>query len=206
MFPDRQYDAVATYARDYFIQYANAVANIAPEQLTAAIQSLRGAIEQDRLIFSCGNGGSAAISNHFSCDCLKGARNETTIKPRVVSLSATVELITAIANDIDYDQVFTYQLQSLSRPGDVLIAISSSGSSPNIVSALRWAKENGMKTIAFTGFSGGAAAKTADVSLHVPADNYGIVEDAHQALMHVLAQYLRHENLYDPKQLGRVKF
>ena len=87
-------------------------------------------------VFSCGNGGSAAIANHLQCDHLKGVRTGTDLTPRVVSLSSNIELITAISNDIGYEDVFTYQLQSQSQPGDVLIAISSSGRSPNIARAL----------------------------------------------------------------------
>ena len=112
--------------------------------------------------------------------------------PGVVSLSATVELITAIANDIDYAEIFAYQLRNAARPGDVLITISSSGNSENIVRALAWARDNGLTTIAMSGFSGGRSATTADINLHVAAANYGVVEDAHQSLMHILAQYVRH--------------
>jgi D-sedoheptulose 7-phosphate isomerase len=108
-----------------------------------------------------------------------------------VSLSARIELITAIANDIDYAEIFAFQLRNAARPGDVLITISSSGDSENIVRALTWARDNGLTTIAMSGFAGGRSAKTAEISLHVPADNYGVVEDAHQALMHILAQYVR---------------
>jgi len=94
------------------------------------------AIQADRLIFTCGNGGSAAIANHLTCDCSKGIATNTTLRPRVVSLSATVEIMTAIANDMAYSEVFVYQLKNLARPGDVLITISSSGDSENIVRAL----------------------------------------------------------------------
>ena len=108
-------------------------------------------------MFSCGNGGSAAIANHAQCDHVKGVRTTTDLAPRVLSLSTNVELLTAIANDIGYENVFVYQLQSQSGPGDVLMAVSSSGRSPNIVRALTWARDNGLRTIAVTGFDGGAA-------------------------------------------------
>ena len=158
------------------------------------------------MIFSCGNGGSAAISNHLVCDCMKGVRTNSWLKPRVNSLSATVELITAIANDIGVNDIFSHQLTSLASEGDVLIAISSSGASPNIIKALEAARDMKMSTIAMTGFSGGQAARLADISLHVDMENYGIVEDAHQSLMHILAQYLRHSHLTDSSQLGFLKF
>jgi phosphoheptose isomerase len=146
-------------------------------------------------VFSCGNGGSASIANHLQCDHVKGVRTATDLTPRVVSLSNNVELLTAIANDMAYEDVFVYQLQSQSAPGDVLIAISSSGRSANIVRALTWARENGLRTIALTGFDGGAARMLAEVTIHFQGSNYGIVEDMHQAVMHALAQYIRQSRM-----------
>ncbi len=157
--------------------------------------SSTAAYTRDAVVFSCGNGGSASIANHLQCDHVKGIRNGTDLTPRVVSLSTNVELLTAIANDLSYDAVFEYQLQSQARPGDVLIAVSSSGRSPNIVRALDWARANGMQTIALTGFEGGAARRTAGVSVHVDSTNYGVIEDAHQACMHLLAQYVRQSRM-----------
>ncbi len=86
-------------------------------------------------------------------------------------------------------------MQSQSRPGDVLVAVSSSGRSPNIVCALRWAREHGLRTIALTGFDGGEARSVAEVTIHVDGANYGIVEDLHQAVMHALAQYIRQSRM-----------
>ena len=103
-------------------------------------------------VFSCGNGGSASIANHMQCDHVKGIRTATDLSPHVLSLSANVELLTAIANDTGYENIFVYQLQSQSEPGDVLLAVSSSGRSPNIVRALTWARDQGLRTIAVTGF------------------------------------------------------
>ena len=153
------------------------------------------AYTQGRLVFSCGNGGSASVSNHLQCDHLKGVRNGTDLQPRVVSLSSNVELLTAIANDVGYHDSFSYQLGAQSRPGDVLIAISSSGSSPNILHALRWACDNGVRTIALTGFGGGDARSIAEIAIHVDSANYGIVEDLHQSIMHALAQYIRQSRM-----------
>ena len=132
-------------------------------------------------VFACGNGGSAAIANHLQCDHVKGIRTGTDLPPGCMSLSTNVELLTAIANDIGYEDVFVYQLQSQARPGDVLIAVSSSGRSPNIVRALTWARDHGLRTIALTGFGGGDARAVAEVAIHVDGANYGIVEDLHQA-------------------------
>ncbi len=194
-FPDQKYATAGAFLADYASATAKALTSVRPGEMDRAVTALKRAIQADRLIFTCGNGGSAAIANHLTCDCSKGVATNTTLRPRVVSLSATVELITAIANDMAYPEVFAYQLKNAARPGDVLITISSSGDSENIVRALDWAGENGMTTIALSGFSGGRSAQMADISLHVAAENYGVVEDVHQSLMHILAQYLRMSEL-----------
>lgn len=205
-FPDRIYPDAGSYADAYFELLHQAVATVDRAALAKAGTLLAACADQGRFIFSCGNGGSAAIANHLVCDCLKGIRAGTNLVPKVHSLSTTVETITAIGNDIGYDQIFSFQLQSLGTPGDVLIAISSSGGSPNIIAAIEEAKSRGMATIAMTGFSGGGAATLADINLHVDAQNYGVIEDAHQSLMHILAQYLRHAHLVDQTSLGTIKF
>ncbi len=138
---------------------------------------------------------SASIANHMQCDHVKGVRTTTDLAPRVVSLDANIELLTAIANDLGYEDVFAYQLQSQSGPGDVLIAVSSSGRSPNIVRALQWARDHGLRTIALTGFGGGDSRAVAEVAIHVDCTNYGIVEDLHQTIMHALAQYIRQSRM-----------
>ncbi|MGH9917443.1 MAG: D-sedoheptulose-7-phosphate isomerase, partial [Nitrososphaerales archaeon] len=187
-FPSVPYESAAEFGAAYFDEWAQAVASLDPMALDRAAGVLLSAYLEGSVIFSCGNGGSAAIADHLQCDHLKGVRTGTDLLPRVASLASNVDLITAIANDIGYDDVFSYQLQSQSRPGDVLVAISSSGDSPNILRALLWARAHGMKSIALTGFSGGGARHVADVSIHVTCWNYGIVEDLHQAVMHSLAQ------------------
>ncbi len=156
---------------------------------------LNAAHDRDGAVFACGNGGSASIANHLQCDHVKGVRTGTDLRARVHSLSTNIELLSAIANDIGYESVFEYQLESYARPGDVLVAVSSSGRSPNIVRALEWAQAHGMQTIALTGFAGGPARELADVTIHVDSSNYGVVEDAHQACMHLLAQYVRQSRM-----------
>lgn len=205
-FPDRRYDDQASYAQDYFAQCALAAQTIDANSLTRAGELIADTVRNEGSIFSCGNGGSAAISNHLVCDCLKGTRADTEIRPRVFSLSTTVELITAIGNDFGYEDVFSYQLESNAAPGDLLIAISSSGSSPNIAKALRTARDIGMRTLALVGFGGGEAAALSDVTIWVKAENYGVVEDVHQSLMHIFAQYLRQSNVSDASLLGARKF
>lgn len=142
-------------------------------------------------LFVAGNGGSAAIAEHFSCDHSKGVGSNTSYFPKVYSLTSNVSLLTAYANDIDYSKVFSEQLVNFADAGDLLLVISASGNSPNIIEALTTAKMLGMKTISFTGFDGGEAKKLADLNIHIPANNYGVVEDCHQIVMHMLAQYIR---------------
>ena len=194
-FPAAQYARAGWYFDAYAEEIARAASSIEPAALDRAAGILLDAYTRGAGVFSCGNGGSAAIANHLQCDHMKSIRTTTDLAPRVVSLSANVELLTAIANDIGYEDVFAYQLQSQSGPGDVLIAISSSGRSPNIVRALTWARDHGLATIALTGFDGGEARAVAEVVIHVDGANYGIVEDLHQTIMHALAQYIRQSRM-----------
>jgi phosphoheptose isomerase len=194
-FPAEPYLTAGSYFEAYAENSAQAGSSIDPAALDKAADILINAYTLGATVFACGNGGSAAIANHLQCDHLKGIRTATDLAPRVVSLSSNIELITAIANDLAYENIFSYQLQSQSSAGDVLLAISSSGSSPNIVRALTWARDHDLRTIALTGFTGGAAVDIADVAIHVPGGNYGVVEDLHQAIMHALAQYIRHSRI-----------
>ena len=190
-FPGTSFDSAGSFCDAYFEETARAASTMDWVEVGRASALLTDAYRAGRNVFSCGNGGSASIANHLQCDHLKGVRTGTDLTPRVVSLSSNIELITAISNDIGYEDVFSYQLQSQSQPGDVLIAISSSGRSANIAEAISWASKHGLRTIALTGFTGGTARAVAEVAIHVDCTNYGIVEDLHQAAMHAMAQYIR---------------
>ena len=145
-------------------------------------------------IFTIGNGASASIAQHWACDYTKGCKNGG-LRPRVISLAANIPLMTAIANDISYDDVYSFQLDALGQEGDVLVAISSSGNSPNVVKAIETAKSLKMKTIALTGFSpNNKCAQLANISLHVAIEEYEATEDVHQAIMHMIAKYIRNRN------------
>lgn len=194
-FPDRAYGSIQEYMGDYFDRFAHAARSVPAPALARAAEILTSAYRQGNTVYACGNGGSAAISNHLLCDHAKCIRTDTRLMPRVVSLATNIEMITAIANDFAYDDVFAYQLENLARPGDVLITISASGDSENVVRAASWARGHGVLTIAMTGFGGGRTGSLADVHLHVDGDNYGVIEDVHQSLMHVLAQYIRQAHM-----------
>ena len=194
-FPSAKYADAAAYGLDYLREWARAAATLDLPALERAACLLNEAYCGGQSVFSCGNGGSAAIADHLQCDHLKGIRTGTDLSPRVTSLASNVDVITAIANDIGYEDVFAFQLASQSRSGDVLVAISSSGSSPNIVRSLEWARRNDLRTIALTGFEGQPARGLADVSVHVTCRNYGVIEDLHQAAMHAIAQFIRQSRM-----------
>lgn len=145
-------------------------------------------------IFTIGNGASASIAQHWACDYTKGCKNGG-LRPRVISLAANIPLMTAIANDISFDDVYSFQLDALGQEGDVLVAISSSGNSPNVVKAIETAKSLKIKTIALTGFSpNNKCTQLADISLHVDIQEYEATEDVHQAIMHMIAKYIKNRN------------
>ena len=180
---------------DNFLKYTDmvqsALATVSPLDLNAVQQELLRIMRRRGKIFVCGNGGSAAIAEHLSCDHSKGICTDTALRPHVIPLASNVSLLTAIANDINYESVFSKQIEWFATSMDALVVISSSGNSPNIVNALTTATERQIPTIAFVGFDGGRAKSLANLSVHVKADNYGVVEDCHQILMHFLAQSIR---------------
>jgi phosphoheptose isomerase len=160
------------------------------KELTAAYSLMEKALKDGATVFVAGNGGSAAIAEHLSCDWSKGTCVGGRASMHLHSLASNTALLTAIANDYGYEKVFSTQLEMFAKSGDLLLLISSSGNSPNILQAARSAKKMGLKIIGFSGFSGGELKQLSDISLYVSSHNYGIVEDSHQILMHILAQYL----------------
>lgn len=194
-FPQVKYEDIGQYADSYAELTAAGWRSLDRAALRRAGEVLVGAYTGGKQVFVCGNGGSAAIANHLECDHLKGIHSHTDLSPQVRSLTASVSLLTAIANDFSYEEVFSFPLARLGQPGDVLLTISSSGNSPNILRAIECAHASSLATIALTGFDGGQARHLAQVSLHVDVRNYGIVEDIHQGIMHVLAQYIRQSQM-----------
>ncbi|MCX6357409.1 MAG: SIS domain-containing protein [Candidatus Aureabacteria bacterium] len=144
-------------------------------------------------IFFMGNGGSAATASHFANDLGKGARVKGKAQYKALSLADNVSLITALANDDGYDRIFIAQLEALLNKGDVVVGISASGNSPNVVKAIEYANAKGAITIGLTGFSGGRLKETAHLCIHVetPKGEYGPVEDVHMILDHLVTTYLK---------------
>lgn len=188
-------DKVPESVNDYLIQYREQINSSLLSINSAVLKwvslTLYEAIIKNKTVYVCGNGGSAAVSEHFVCDHLKGISSDTNLKPRFVSLSSNIPLLTALGNDLGYENIFSKQIEYMAQEGDVLLAISSSGNSPNIVNAIKAGNNKKLITISFTGFDGGQASKLSLFNLHTPVKNYGIVEDTHQIVMHVLAQYIR---------------
>ena len=151
------------------------------------------AAENHNPVYVFGNGGSASTADHFACDHTKGVKHDTNLSPHIVSLSSNMALFSAIANDYGYEFVFSEQIRHFPRISSVAVGISASGNSQNVVKALIQAKEMGFKTVALVGFSGGIILEQqlADIIVHVPSSNYGIVEDSHAIIMHAIAQSIR---------------
>lgn len=161
------------------------------DRLEAAIGLLLEARKTAHRVYVIGNGGSASTAAHFVCDLQKTASIPGQAPLRAFALTENTALMTAWANDTTYENVFAGQIMALADPGDVVIAISASGNSPNIVSGLAAATQRGARTIALVGFDGGAAVQLADVTVHIPCHDYGLVEDVHSALGHAITAAIR---------------
>ncbi|MCX8156094.1 MAG: SIS domain-containing protein [Verrucomicrobiae bacterium] len=176
--------------KDWIINYLRAqqaaLAAIPPDAVAGLIELLREAWAADRQIFAFGNGGSAANCSHFATDLGKGASDKLGRRFRVMSLTDNVSWLTALGNDYAYEEVFVRQLQNYARPGDVVIGVSVSGSSPNCVKALAWAREHGCRTVALVGAKRGPMAGLAEQVIVIPDTHYGRVEDAQMGILHML--------------------
>lgn len=155
-----------------------------------SIDLVMQAYRADRQIFVIGNGGSASTASHIATDLGKGTSLPGVRRFRVISLTDNVSTMTAWSNDVCYEDVFLEQLKNLVKPGDLVIAISASGNSENIIRAIRHAKDVGCKTIGWTGFGGGQLQQLADVSVVVDSHEYGPVEDVHLILNHILHAWI----------------
>lgn len=180
-----------TFAAAYIDYLSEVLKGIDVSAIGRFSQTLLDARERGATVFFMGNGGSAATASHFANDLAIGT--DSYDKPfRVVSLTDNQAIITAIANDFGYEDIFVRQLRILARPGDVLVGISASGNSPNLLRAFEYAKSVDIKTVAITAFDGGKMKGIADEGIHVPTGpkEYGPAEDAHMMLDHLLGAYL----------------
>ena len=182
------------FAKDYIHGLKGVLDRLPLKPVEEIIQAIEQAQKERRQVFVIGNGGSAATASHMMNDLCKGTLGHQGDAPwprlRVIALTDNVSLMTAWANDTDYDRIFSEPLKNLAQRGDLLIAISASGNSPNIIAAVEAAKHLGVKVIGLAGFGGGKLSKMADVSFVVASDEYGPVEDAHMILDHIITGYL----------------
>jgi D-sedoheptulose 7-phosphate isomerase len=170
---------------------AEASLAVSHEALRAAADLLLDAQANGRRVYVMGNGGSASTATHFVCDLVKTAHVPGHRPLRAYSLTDNPALVTAIGNDLSFDESFSHQIGALVEPDDVVIAISASGKSPNIIAGLVAATAIGARTIGFVGFDGGPAQDLVDVSIHVPWHDYGIVESVHLGIVHALTLAIR---------------
>ncbi len=177
--------------RPYFDLLSRTIASLPFDQVENVTSVLMRAYERRRTVFVFGNGGSAALASHFACDLSKGTVNGSSKRFRVMALTDNVPLMTAWANDSNYEDVFAEQLANFASTGDVAFAISASGNSPNVIKALKVAKECGSTTVGLTGFSGGRMRAMCDSCIIVPCDNMQIIEDLQLCVAHSLFTCVR---------------
>ncbi len=174
-----------TWIADYLTAQKRAIDSIPADAVARCIDHLRDAVRDDRQVFICGNGGSAANASHFVTDLGKGSSDVIGKRFRVLSLNDNTSWITAIGNDFAYEDIFLRQLENYGRAGDLLLCASVSGDSPNIVKVLGWAKAHGLRTIALVGGKRGRAAELADEVIAIDDTHYGRVEDAQMHILHM---------------------
>ena len=197
-------------SHQYYKNYVNIedqlLNKINKKELKNIIKEILTAVKKQRNIFSCGNGGSASTAEHLSCDFSKQACSDTNLNIKVFSLNSNVSLMTAIANDISYDDIFSFQLNRFGKPNDILLLFSVSGSSKNIIKCAKLAKRKKIKIISFTGFDGGKLKSLSKYSINFSTNNFGIVEDCHLSIMHFISQYIRNVNFKSNKKINNVSF
>lgn len=180
-------------SEEYFGMSQQLVANLPYQEIDQVINELMRAYEHGKNIFMFGNGGSASLASHFACDLSKGTvvSENGQKRFRVMALTDNVPLMTAWANDSCYEQIFAEQLQNFAVSGDVALAISGSGNSPNVLRGLEAARSHGVRTVGLTGFEGGKMKSLCDVCIILPSDNMQIIEDFHLSVTHAIFSVIR---------------
>jgi D-sedoheptulose 7-phosphate isomerase len=175
----------------YFDCLSSTITSLPFESIDVVADILVRAYVDSRMVYLFGNGGSAALASHFACDLGKGTINGTDKRFRALALTDSVPMITAWANDANYEDIFAEQLANFAKPHDVAFAISGSGNSPNVLRGLRTAKELGATTVGLTGFSGGKLKDLCDVCVVIPSDNMQVIEDLHLCVAHAVFTTIR---------------
>ena len=178
-----------TFPAEYKNDLLNAIESIDLAKVGQAIEILRQARDENRHIFVCGNGGSASTASHFVCDMVKGASYGKKARFRIMALTDSLPTITAYSNDVHYECIFAEQLKNFAGPGDVVMAISGSGNSPNVLRAIEYGNSIGCRTIALTGRDGGKLGPMAEINIQAHNPHMGRIEDAHMVVMHMICYY-----------------
>jgi len=178
------------FVENYYQQYIRVLNAFDKSSLEPVLDTFLDVRDKGGTLWVAGNGGSAAIGDHTVCDVTKGTHAEGQPTIKSISLTSNTAMLTALGNDLDYEQVFSQQLKYYLGKNDALLLVSSSGNSPNVVKACEYANSRGVPTIAFVGFKGGKLRRIAKHCVWIPIENYGMAEDAHQSLMHVTTQYI----------------
>ena len=180
---------MTSFLQLYQAEVFKAIETVDLEKVEQAIAILAEAREQDRQIFVCGNGGSASSASHFACDMVKGASFNRSSRFRIMALTDSLPTLTAYSNDVSYECVFVEQLKNFARPGDVVVALSGSGNSPNVLRAIEYAAKIGCRTIALSGRDGGRLGPMAALNIQVSNPHMGRIEDVHAIIMHMISYY-----------------
>lgn len=161
------------------------------DELERLSEFLFRAYRNDKQVFTLGNGGSSSTASHMAADLAKNTIGANMHRFRIMSLNDNVSIMTALANDLSFENVFAEQLINHIRAGDVLLVVSASGNSPNVLKAMRYARSRSAEVAGLLGFDGGAARRLADIALVVPSNHYGVVENAHLVINHILVDYFK---------------
>jgi len=178
-----------SFAEQYKQALLRAIETIDLKQVERALEWFREARAAGRQIFVCGNGGSAATASHFATDMVKGASHTRAARFRILALTESMSTVTAYANDVDFECVFVEQLKNFAQPGDVVMGISGSGNSPNVLRAIEYANSIGCQTLALTGRDGGKLGPLAQLEIRVAEPHMGRIEDAHLIVCHMICYY-----------------
>jgi len=182
---------INTHIREYLDRLISTLEGLPMDSVESLSELLYRAYSDGKQVFILGNGGSASTASHMAADLGKNTIGPNMRRFRIMSLNDNIPLLTALSNDLGYENMFAEQLQNLIQSGDVLIVISGSGKSPNVLRAMEYARSRSAEVAALLGFDGGPAAELADLAVLVDSSDYGVVEDAHLIINHILVEYFR---------------
>jgi D-sedoheptulose 7-phosphate isomerase len=182
------------FLEDYKTELVRTIAVIDNAKVQTAIDWFRDVRDAGKHIFVCGNGGSASTASHFACDIVKGASFQRDQRFRIMALTDSLPTMTAYSNDVSYECVFVEQLKNFAQTGDIVMAISGSGNSPNVLRAVEYGNSIGCKSIALTGRDGGKLGSIAQLNIQVPVPHMGRIEDAHMIVCHMIGYYFMENN------------